>query len=43
MHHVNEGLSGVPREAIGKPGLILACDDCIESRDDIVRKEGIAG
>ena len=40
VYHVDEGLSGVPREVICQPTLILARDGCLNTGGGFVREGG---
>jgi hypothetical protein len=40
VNHVNEGLGGFSGEVIGQSGLVTACDDRLDLRDNLIGKKG---
>jgi hypothetical protein len=40
MYHINEGLSVVSTEVTNRLYLVLAREDCLNQRNDLVWKEG---
>ena len=41
VHHIDEGLSGIPTELTDHLNLILVREDCLDERDHFVRREGM--
>ena len=40
MYHINKGLSSVPTQTTDHSNFLLVRKDCLNERDDFVRREG---